>query len=178
MTLNGIHTVFHIFIVTGGIFVLWCYEAASLQFYIHACIYLQILIISCLATFLGTKSLSVLIIVQSSQSINQSINWRTTCVRKFVVLRAVITVHRCHRLSHTWLSLNTHRYLMSYNLQSAADKVELKLWLLFGGVVLPGRGRAASRYFYFAGKVPECPKASSHLQNNIQNKDTPSNVKQ
>jgi len=44
---------------------------ASQRFFIHSCIYLRILIISYLSTFLGTNSLSVLIAVK--QSINQSI---------------------------------------------------------------------------------------------------------
>jgi len=48
---------------------------ASQRFFIHSCIYLRILIISYLASFLGTDSLSVLIFCSSvKQSINQSIN--------------------------------------------------------------------------------------------------------
>jgi len=43
---------------------------ASQHFFIHSCIYLRILIISYLATFLGTDSLSVLMI---RTAVNQSI---------------------------------------------------------------------------------------------------------
>jgi len=52
MTLNCIHTVFHIFIVTGGLFVLVCHDAVSLRFYIHSCIYIRLLITSCQGTIL------------------------------------------------------------------------------------------------------------------------------
>jgi len=56
MALNCIH----IFIVTGS-FLYWCVmRLASQRFFIHSCIYLRILLISYLATFLGTNSLSVL----------------------------------------------------------------------------------------------------------------------
>jgi len=55
MTLNCIH----IFIVTGN-FLYWCViRPVSQRFFIHSCIYLRILIISYLATFLGTNSVSV-----------------------------------------------------------------------------------------------------------------------
>jgi len=48
---------------------------ASQCFFIHSCIYLRILIISYLATFLGTNSLSLLMCREAvDQSINQSIN--------------------------------------------------------------------------------------------------------
>jgi len=74
MTLNCIH----ILIVTGSFFVLMCHEAghavsvSSLSS--HRCIYLRILIISYLATFLGTNSLYVLMCRKAvSQSIKQSI---------------------------------------------------------------------------------------------------------
>jgi len=57
MTLNCIY----IFIITGS-FLYWCVmRPASQRFFIHSCIYLRILIISYLATFLGSNSLSVLI---------------------------------------------------------------------------------------------------------------------
>jgi len=66
MTLNCIH----IFIVTGS-FLYWCVmRPASQRFFIYSCIYLQILIISYLATFLGTNSLSVLM---CRKAVNQSI---------------------------------------------------------------------------------------------------------
>jgi len=42
------------------LFVLMYYSAGQSAFFIHSCIYLRILIISYLATFLGTNSLSVL----------------------------------------------------------------------------------------------------------------------
>jgi len=61
----------HIFIATGS-FLYWCVmRPASQRFLMHSYIYLRILIISYLATFLGTNSLSVLI---CRKAINQSIN--------------------------------------------------------------------------------------------------------
>jgi len=66
ITLNCIH----IFIVTGR-FLYWCVmRPASQRFFIRSCIYLRILIIPYLATFLGTSSLSVLI---CRKAVNQSI---------------------------------------------------------------------------------------------------------
>jgi len=70
MTLNCIH----IFIVTGS-FLYWCVmRPASQRFFIHSCIYLRILTISYLATFLGTNSLSVLMcrkaVIQSTSPNN------------------------------------------------------------------------------------------------------------
>jgi len=82
MTLNCIH----IFIVTGS-FLYWCVmRPASQRFFIHSCIHLRILIIPYLATFLGTKSLSVLMcrkaVNQSTINIGQlMINAVTWCVR-------------------------------------------------------------------------------------------------
>jgi len=80
MTLNCIHTecvqgmtlnCIHIFIVTGS-FLYWCVMRPAGQcFFIHCCIYLRILIISYLATFLGSNSLSVLMY---HKAINQSIS--------------------------------------------------------------------------------------------------------
>jgi len=67
MTLNCIH----IFIITGSFFVLMCHEAGQSAFFIYSCIYLQILIISYLATYLGTNSLSVLM---CCKAVNQSIS--------------------------------------------------------------------------------------------------------
>jgi len=71
MTLNCIH----IFIVTGS-FLYWCVmRPASRRFFIHSCIYLRILIISYLATFLGTNSLSVLMCRKAvTNTVKQSIN--------------------------------------------------------------------------------------------------------
>jgi len=68
MTLNCIH----IFIVTGS-FLFWCVMRPASQrfFLIHSCIYLRILIISYLATFLGTNGLYVLM---CCKAVNQSIN--------------------------------------------------------------------------------------------------------
>jgi len=67
MTLNCIH----FYIVTGS-FLYWCViRPASQRFFIHSYVYLQILIISYLATFLGTNSLSVLM---CRKAVNQSIN--------------------------------------------------------------------------------------------------------
>jgi len=68
MTLNGIH----IFIFTGS-FLYWCVmRPASQHFFIHSCIYLRLLILSYLATFLGTNSLSVLM---CRKAVNQLIVW-------------------------------------------------------------------------------------------------------
>jgi len=56
MTLNCIHV-----FINAGSFLYWCVmRPASQRFFIHSCIYLRILIISYLATFLSTNSLSVL----------------------------------------------------------------------------------------------------------------------
>jgi len=67
VTLNCIH----IFIVTGSFFY-WCVmKPASQRFFIHSCIYLRILIISYLATFHGTNSLSGRM---CRKAVNQSIN--------------------------------------------------------------------------------------------------------
>jgi len=69
MTLNCIH----ISIVTGSLLYWYVMRPASQRFFIHSCIYLHILIISYLATFLGTNSLSVLMCRKAvNQSINQS----------------------------------------------------------------------------------------------------------
>jgi len=65
MTLNCIH----IFIVTASFLYLCVMRPASQRFYIYSCIYLQILIISYLTTFLGTNSLSVLM---CRKAVNQS----------------------------------------------------------------------------------------------------------
>jgi len=71
MTLSCIH----IFIVTGS-FLYWCVmRSASQRFFIHDCIYLRIVIISYLATCLGTKSLSVLM---CRKAVNQSISHERT----------------------------------------------------------------------------------------------------
>jgi len=60
----------NIFIVTDS-FLYWCVmRPASQRFFIHSCIYLRILIISYLATFLGTNSLSVLM---CRKAVNRSI---------------------------------------------------------------------------------------------------------
>jgi len=67
MTLNCIH----VFVVTGS-FLYWCVmRLASHRFFKNSCIYLRILIISYLATLLGTNSLSVLL---CRKAVNQSIN--------------------------------------------------------------------------------------------------------
>jgi len=67
MTLNCIH----IFIVTGCFLYCCVMRPASQRFFKHSYIYLRILIISYLATFLGTNSLSVLM---CRKAVNQSIN--------------------------------------------------------------------------------------------------------
>jgi len=88
MTLNCIH----IFIFTGS-FLYWCVmRPASQRFFIHSCIYLRILIISYLATFIGTNSQSVLMYRKAiNQSINQSIK---TCIGIHRVVWQVIFISR------------------------------------------------------------------------------------
>jgi len=84
MTLNCIH----IFIVTGS-FLYWCVmRPASQRFFILSCIYLRILIISYLATFLGTNRFSVLM---CRKAVNQSIN---LCLRLFIIFVSVFRL--CH----------------------------------------------------------------------------------
>jgi len=69
MTLNCIH----VFIVTGG-FLYWCVmRPASQRFFIYSCIHLRILIISYLATFLGTNGLSMLMCRKAINQINKLI---------------------------------------------------------------------------------------------------------
>jgi len=64
-------TCIHIFIITES-FSYWCVmRPASLRFFIYSCIYLRIVFISYLATFLGTNSLSVLM---CHKAVNQSSN--------------------------------------------------------------------------------------------------------
>jgi len=84
MTLNCIH----IFIITVS-FLYWCVmRPASQRFFIHSCIYLRILIISYLATFLGTNSLSVLM---CRKAVNQStyvlaiLGMTLNCIHIFIV---------------------------------------------------------------------------------------------
>jgi len=63
----------HIFIVTGS-FLYWCVmRPASQRFFIHSCIYLRILIISYLATFLGTIAFMCWCVVK--QSIIKLMTW-------------------------------------------------------------------------------------------------------
>jgi len=60
----------HIFIATGS-FLYWCVMMpATMRFFIHSYINLRILIISYLATFLGTNSLSV---PMCRKAVNQSV---------------------------------------------------------------------------------------------------------
>jgi len=66
MTLNCIH----IFIVTGSFLYWYVIRPASRRFFIHSCNYPWIMIISYLAAFLGTNSLSVLM---CRKAVNQSI---------------------------------------------------------------------------------------------------------
>jgi len=78
MTLNWIH----IFIVTGS-FLYWCViMPANQRFFIHSCIYLRILIISYLATFLGSNSLSVLM---CRKAVNQSIILTSNLRRQLIL---------------------------------------------------------------------------------------------
>jgi len=68
MTLNCIH----IFIVTGSFLYCCVMRPASQRFFIHSCIYILILIISYLATFHGTNSLSVLMCRKAVNQFKQS----------------------------------------------------------------------------------------------------------
>jgi len=68
----------HIFIATGSFLYRCVMRLASQRFFIRSCIYLRILIVSYLATFLRTNSLSVLMCHKEvNQSINHSINQST-----------------------------------------------------------------------------------------------------
>jgi len=102
MTLNCIH----IFIVTGN-FLYWCVmRPASQRFFIHSCIYLRILIISYLATFLGTNSLSVLMCRKAvNQSINRSCNNALVSLHwlRVVYKIAVLTFKVLHRIAPEYL---------------------------------------------------------------------------
>jgi len=73
MTLNCIH----IFFVTDSFLYLCVMRPASQHFFIHSCVCLRILVISCLATFLGTSSLSVLV---CRKAVNQSTSNQTSLV--------------------------------------------------------------------------------------------------
>jgi len=85
----------HIFIITGS-FLYWCVmRPASQRFFIHSCIYVRILIISYLATFLGTNSLSVLM---CRKTVNQS-TW-------YSVLR--VTSWELALTSSQWLHISSH----------------------------------------------------------------------
>jgi len=97
MTLNCIH----IFIVSGS-FLYWCVmRPASQRFFIHSCIYLRILIISYLATFLGTNSLSVLM---CRKAVNQSINPKAS--RDLITVGSLILVTGgfMHQTCIFWIS--------------------------------------------------------------------------
>jgi len=93
MTLNCIH----ILIFTGS-FLYWrVIRPTNQRFFIHSCIYLRILIISYLATFLGTNSLSVRCAVK--QSINQSIN------QSLILYQSdTASIHCRRRLGRNWNS--------------------------------------------------------------------------
>jgi len=88
MTLNCIH----IFVVTGS-FLYWCVRRpASQRFFIRGCIY-WILIISYLATFLGTNSLSVLM---CRKAVNQSF-WKVEFFSTFILnwQHCSVALHFC-----------------------------------------------------------------------------------
>jgi len=70
MTLNCIL----IFIVTGSFLYRCVMRPASQRFFIHSCIYQRILIMSYLATFLGTNSLSALM---CRKAVNHPLNQST-----------------------------------------------------------------------------------------------------
>jgi len=102
---------FHIFIVTGS-FLYWCVtRPASEHFFIHSCIYLRLLIISHLATFLGTNSLSVLICRKAvNQSINQSSNQYTLIVFFIVLFNMLVYLSAVCLVTE----LNFNLYLTTY----------------------------------------------------------------
>jgi len=81
MTLSCIH----IFIVTGSFLYWWVMRSASQRFFIHSCIYLWIVIISYLATFLGTNSLSMLMCC--CKAVTQSLVWAS--VRQITSIHSV-----------------------------------------------------------------------------------------
>jgi len=90
MTLNCIH----IFIIAGSFLYCCVMRPASQRFFILTCIYLRILIIPYLATFLGTNSLSVLM---CRKAVNQSINQLWTKVK------LVLFGWQCKTPSCDWL---------------------------------------------------------------------------
>jgi len=69
---------------------------ASQRSFIHSCIYLRILILSYLATFLGTNSLSVLM---CRKAVNQSINLEDA---------------KCNCIEHTHTHTHTYLYIYIY----------------------------------------------------------------
>jgi len=67
---------------------------ASQRFFMHSCIYLRILIISYLATFLGTNSLSV---PMCHKEVNKSINVARYSVHFFLIyVIYVVSVRYSH----------------------------------------------------------------------------------
>jgi len=126
MTLNCVH----IFIVTVRL-LYWCVmRPASQRFFIRSCIYVRILIISYLATFLGTNSLYDLyvLIMMCRKAINQSINlnnvWVAVATQRhyqaFLDLRLVYTLQKIflqlqdrltHSISYIWKKSNVRKLL-------------------------------------------------------------------
>jgi len=103
MTLNCIHTEWcpghdvklHPHFHCSGSFLYWCVVGpASQHFFMRSCIYLRILIISYLATFLGTNSISVLMY-------HEVVNQSNSALHLYLSL---ISYHRpsCTRISACW----------------------------------------------------------------------------
>jgi len=69
-------------------------KPGSQRFFVHSCIYLRILIISYLATFLGTNSFSVLMCRKAvNQSIKAIIQTRSACTEVLVCLQLTAIFH-------------------------------------------------------------------------------------
>jgi len=95
MTLNCIH----IFIVTGS-FLYWCImRPANQHFFIHSCVFLRILIISSLATFLVTNSFSVRM---CREAVNQSTLSLLTVCRMWHCALALEHSERLRLQAYMW----------------------------------------------------------------------------
>jgi len=127
MTLNCIR----IFIVTSS-FLYWCVmRPVSQCFFIQICIYLRILIKSCLATFLVTNSLSVLM---CRKAVNQSINLQAAHVaNKDIYISLNSSAASCTSWSTTPLhSLKHLKYFIIKVLKKSLSVKHMKVpWLAY-----------------------------------------------
>jgi len=117
----------HIFIVTGS-FLYWCVmKPTSQHFFIHSCIYILILIISYLATFLGTNSFSVLMCRKAvNQAINQSIVCLSFCLASCTYYSVLVLTIILVPLP---LPVNEN-LLISFYFYSSLSKIILQLIIL------------------------------------------------